>query len=108
MQNRFRLRALALAVSSALILTACGGGGSSATITADFAKWATQIHDGEPVAACYAWTEPNTCKILIWHTDTPFSRTYTFRFSDQGVSLSVQQNVAFGPTTFGPFESSAG
>ncbi|MDD3329576.1 MAG: hypothetical protein PHW25_21060 [Zoogloea sp.] len=31
MQNRFRLRALALAVSSALILTACGGGGSSAT-----------------------------------------------------------------------------
>lgn len=31
MQNRFRLRALALAVSSALILTACGGGGGSAT-----------------------------------------------------------------------------
>lgn len=31
MQDRFRLRALALAVSSALTLTACGDGGSSAT-----------------------------------------------------------------------------
>lgn len=55
------------------------------------------VTDGPPakIAACGAWTDEQTYVAQLWWYETPFSRTLTCRFSDDGVTVQQQPNVSW-------------
>jgi CubicO group peptidase (beta-lactamase class C family) len=58
-----------------------------------------------PVAAAGAWLTPDSYRLTVYYTATPFRVTATFRFA--GDRLEVRdfgQNVGFGPTAFPDLE----
>lgn len=48
------------------------------------------------VAASGAWTAEDTYTAELWWYETPFRRTLTCRFSDDGVRVTQQANLSFG------------
>jgi hypothetical protein len=58
-----------------------------------------------PVAAAGAWIGPDSYRLVVYYTATPFCISATFRF--EGERLLVRefaQNVSFGPTAFPDLE----
>lgn len=60
----------------------------------------TPIERGS-VAASGAWTDETTYIARIYYYETPFLLTLTLRFNDGTVTLIGEQNVSFGPTSWG-------
>ena len=48
------------------------------------------------VAASGAWRDDHTYVIQLWRYETPYGRTLTCSFEDQGVSIQQDMNVSFG------------
>jgi CubicO group peptidase (beta-lactamase class C family) len=51
-----------------------------------------------PVAASGAWLDELTYVVQLWWYETPFGRTLTCRFDDDGVVIEQRANVSFGST----------
>ncbi|GAB3605919.1 hypothetical protein GCM10027413_13280 [Conyzicola nivalis] len=51
-----------------------------------------------PVAAAGAWADDDSYVVTLFLTTTPFSLTLVFDFRDDEVTLTIEQNVSFGPT----------
>ena len=52
----------------------------------------------EPVAATFAWPEPDTCLIKLCAVETPYHVVLKLKFTGDSVTLERETNVAFGPT----------
>lgn len=50
------------------------------------------------VAAAYAWTAPDELEVRVTRPGTPYSWTTRVAVGHGGVEVTVDQNVAFGPT----------
>lgn len=57
------------------------------------------------VAASGGWTGDDTFVMRLYFPQTPFGRTYTFRFDGADVTLLVTDNVSFGPTGHPPIHA---
>jgi CubicO group peptidase (beta-lactamase class C family) len=55
-----------------------------------------------PVVASGAWTAEGTYTVRQCYVEAPFIPTFTFRFSEEGVTLTIAENVSFGPTEHAP------
>ncbi|WP_411700628.1 serine hydrolase domain-containing protein [Conyzicola sp.] len=51
-----------------------------------------------PAAAAGAWADDDSYLVTVFLTTTPFSVTLVLDFRDDEVTLTVEQNVSFGPT----------
>lgn len=61
----------------------------------------TAVIEGIPshkIAAHGSWTAPDTFTGTICFNETPFIQTAQAKFTDDSLILTLQQNVAFGPT----------
>ncbi|MBL0887246.1 serine hydrolase domain-containing protein [Myceligenerans indicum] len=77
-------------------------GGKRRTLTLGHGEWVRQdveLADGpEELACAAAWTEPNTLVVRMVAVGAPFTFTLTLRFDGDDVTVSLDQNVAFGDT----------
>jgi len=56
----------------------------------------------EPVAACGAWVDEDTYLMRVCFPETPFIRTFTCHFNGADLTITVRDNVSFGPTEHPP------
>ena len=54
--------------------------------------------DESPIAAAGAWADDDSYVATVYFTTTPFAVTFAFDFRADAVTLTVEQNVSFGPT----------
>jgi hypothetical protein len=55
-----------------------------------------------PVAASGAWVDNDTYVMRLCLPETPFIRTFTCRFHGADLTVTVHDNVSFGPTDHPP------
>lgn len=58
----------------------------------------------QPVAACGAWTAPDTFTARLCFYETPFTRTLRLKFSDDRLLVDSEANVGFEATKAVPLE----
>lgn len=57
-------------------------------------------HGDGVIASTGAWTGPDRFTFRVAYVDGPFVRTYACRFAGDAVTITVRDNVSFGPTGY--------
>ena len=54
---------------------------------------------GEPVAASGAWTNLDTYELWLAYVNGVYGQVWTFAFSEDGLTLTIEANVAWADAT---------
>ncbi len=57
----------------------------------------SQVDDPWKAAASGAWTDESTFTVKMWWVETPFARTFTFRFEGERLTVEQRANFSFFP-----------
>ncbi|MER7797556.1 serine hydrolase [Microbacterium sp. NPDC096154] len=83
-----------------LVLRLRADDGAALELRAAHGQWlASTGPGGEPLAASYAWSDPQQLVMTVLGIGTPFTWTLAARFDERAVRLTMRQNVAFDGST---------